>query len=1021
VRFWPLLLGLLIALPALAGASDDDDSAPDDDDSAPDDDDDSAAGRGADVPRPTELVAAPFPLPDMLDGPVPDYPPAALEAAIEGRVVLEFGLDENGLPTDVAVVRDPGGGLAAAAVAATAETIFDDPGEADLPLALRRYFRVVQFVLPEEHRPPAPEIDPDAPEPELADELTVLPMLTSEVAADYPDPARDAFVQGQVSLELEVSDSGALDAVRLLSASPHGWGFELAALRAVWQFDFQPAYAGDVAVPVRITYTYSFTLEEQVVIEEATTPRAGDAIDPDGPVNLSGTIRESGSRKALADVEVFIEDLQHSTVTDDLGVFAFRGIPAGLYRVLIAVPGYEKFETEEEIDVGQATSVIYFIKPSPFGVPETIVRGERDKKEVTRRSIQIETIEKIPGTFGDPVKVVQNLPGVARSPFDFGLLLVRGSSPEDSGAHIDGIRVPQLFHFGGFRSILTPILLDSVDFYPGGYGPSHGRLTGGILDVRTRTEYEDVIHGLVQFDLLDASAAVTGPIRKKGERYPIGGFVLAARRSYLDILLPVLAPATVDLSRTIFPQWTDVQGKLTLRPHPNHSVSWLAYYSQDRAGTRVEDPGIASVESSQGDILFKNDFWRVTMDWQWRPSDGVHNSATFAVGQDIASFGLGQFGRIETEAFWWMFRDVLDIDITPHLEIRAGTDIIASQYAFSFNFFDFDVRSFGSDPNAEREPLELADGGFAIAPALFAEARVKLADDRVQLVPGLRFDAYTAPGQFAFATLDPRFSFRITPDPDKRLDIKGSAGVYHQNPQSFEILDVTGNTELKPEESFQFTLGADVHFTDFLSLDVTGFYKRLTKLVVFDGGSVVGGGSDAAWINSGDGHIYGAEVFLRVEQWKRFEGWIALTLQRSNRRDHPEDDPYLHDFDQPIILDVVASYDLPFGFRIGARWRYVSGNPDTPILDNIYDADDDSYLPLSGPYNSDRLPDFHQLDIRVDKEFLFRRWKLGVYLDILNVYNRQNPESVIYNFDYTEKTHLFGLPIIPNIGVKAQF
>ena len=1019
MRGWLLLLGLLLAVPTQAGEGDDDDSATDDDSAG--DDDDSAELPEPAAPRPPALEAAPFPLPDALDGPVPAYPQEALEAGIEGQVVLELGLDPNGVPTDVAIVRDLAGGLGDAAAAATRETIFDDPGDADLPLELRRYFRVVRFELPQEYRPPAPEVDPDAPEPEMADELTVLPTLTSETAADYPEAARDAFIQGTVALELEVSDTGALDAVRLLRSDPSGWGFELAALRAVWQFDFEPAYAGEVPVPVRITYTYGFTLEEQVVVEEATTPQAGDAIDPDGPVNLSGTVREAGSRKALADVEVFIEDLQHSTVTDDLGYFAFQGIPAGSFRILIAVPGFEKFETEEDIDVGQATEVIYFLKPSPFGVPETIVRGERDKKEVTRRSIQIETIEKIPGTFGDPVKVVQNLPGVARSPFDFGLLLVRGSGPEDSGAHIDGIRVPQMFHFGGFRSILTPILLDSVDFFPGGYGPSHGRLTGGILDVRTRTEYEDVIHGLVQFDLLDASAAITGPIRKKGERYPIGGFVIAARRSYLDIVLPLLAPSQVDLSRTIFPQWTDVQGKLTLRPHPHHTLSWLAYYSQDRAGTRVEDPGVASVESSQGDILFKNDFWRVNMDWVWRPADTVDNRAIFAVGQDLARFGLGQFGTIDTEAFWWMLRDVVEVDVTPHLEIRGGLDIIASQYGFAFNFFDFDVRTFGSDPNAEREELELADSGFAFAPALFAETRIKLADERIQLVPGLRFDAYIAPNQFAFATLDPRFSFRITPDPDRRVDIKGSAGIYHQNPQGFEILDETGNPDLKPEESYQVTLGTDIQFTDFFSLDVTGFYKRLTKLVVFEGGDVVGGGSDAAWQNNGDGHIYGAEVFLRVEQWKRFEGWIALTLQRSTRRDHLEDDFYLHDFDQPIILDIVASYDLPYGFRIGGRWRYVSGNPDTPILDNIYDADDDSYLPLSGEYNSSRLPDFHQLDIRVDKEFVFRRWKLGVYLDVLNVYNRQNPESTIYNFDYTEKTFLFGLPIIPNIGVKAQF
>jgi TonB family protein len=1038
LKLLALVLAMLFAWPVSALADDsatgdDDDSAADDDDSAAGDDDDSSADdddSAADEPPatvepegpvPPERAPLPYPAPDVLDAPPPVYPEEALQGAVEGTVVLEFGLTADGIVEAIEVVREPGAGLGAAAAASLAETIFDDVPVEGPPLALRRYFHTVPFVLPEELRPLPPEVDPDAPEPEMADELTVLPELVQETPADYPPMAEEAGVQGEVTLELDVSDTGIIDSVRLLSATPGGWGFELAALRAVWQFRFSPAYAGEVPVPVRITYTYRFILEELIVLEQATTPGAGDAIDPDGPVNLSGYVREMGSRKGLADVDVYIENLAHGTLSDDLGYFEFRGIPAGAHRVLIAIPGYLKFETEEEVDVGEATDVVYFVRPSPFGVPETVVRASRERKEVTRRTIEVETIERIPGTFGDPVKVVQNLPGVARSPFDFGLLLVRGSGPEDSGAHIDGIRVPQLFHFGGFRSIVTPILLDSIDFYPGGYGGSYGRLTGGILDVQTRATYEDVIHGMIQADLLDISAAVVGPIRKKGERYPIGGFVFAARRSYLDIILPVLAPNDVDLSRTIFPQWTDVQGKLSLNLGKGHSLSWLAYWSQDRAGTRLDDPGVSTEESSQGEIRFRNDFWRVTADWGYR-SDGVlDNRMTFAVGQDIQAFELGQFGKVDLESFWIMLRDHTDLDLHETLTLRLGTDVITSIYDFEFNFFDFDVRTFGADPNAERDELILGDEGWAFAPGFFAEAQVKLVDERIRLTPGLRLDWYTVPGQFSFVSLDPRFTFRVTPDPDKRLDIKGSVGIYHQNPQAYEILEVTGDTDLKPEESYQVSLGTDIQFTDFLSLDVTGFYKRLTRLVTFQSGDVTTGGSDAAWVNSGDGHIYGAELFLRWQSFRNFEGWIALTLQRSQRRDAPDEGFYWYDFDQPVILDVVASYNLPFGFRIGARWRYVSGNPDTPINNAIYDADSDSYLPLSGEYNSGRLPDFHALDIRIDKDFVFRRWKLTAYLDLMNIYNRKNPESTIYNFDYTEKTFLYGLPIIPNLGIKAQF
>ncbi len=973
------------------------------------------------APIPPEGLPSPADLPAVLDAPLPIYPPAALEAGIGGRAVLELQLDADGVVTRATLLEDPGHDMGAAALAAASEVIFDSPPEEGPDHALRRYFYPVDFVPTKPDSTNDAESEQDSAAPEIADELTVLPLLTREQQPEFPVLAREAGIEGEVLLELDLDETGALRSVRMLQAAPPGWGLELEAVRAAWKMRFSPAFAGEVAVPVRITYTYGFTLEEQVVETIADSPKQGENIDPDGPINFSGFVRERGSRKALSGVEVLIAQLEHSAPTNERGFFEFRGIPAGLHRAIVAVPGYHTFETQEEIQPGEATEVIYFLKERPEGIPETIVRTQREKKEVAKRSITIETIERVPGTFGDPVRIVQNLPGVARSPFDFGLLIVRGSGPEDSAAHIDGIRVPQLFHFGGFRSILTPILLDSVDFYPGGYGSRYGRLTGGILDVRTRQRYESELHGLVQADMLDASAAITGPIRRVSDKSEIGGFVVAARRSYLDIILPAILPAdTIDLGRIVLPQWTDIQGKITLRPHRNHSLSVLAFYSQDRAASRSEDPGKQN-NATQGEFSFRNDFWRTNVSWTARNRDWFRNDLVLSTGQDIQRFGVGQFATVDALAFWFLMREEAEFGLAPWLDLVAGSDIILGHYDFTFQFNSLDVRTFGSDPNAEREELTIADQNVGFAPSVFIESRFKLADERIRLNPSLRYDHYTVPEQFAFNTLDPRFSFRITPDPEKRLDIKGSAGIYHQNPQGYEILDATGNNELNPEKSYQFSLGAEIQFTDFLSLDVLGFYKRLEDLIVFDQSADLSDGFGSSWVNSGDGHIYGMEVFLRWETFKNFEGWVALTLQRSQRRDHPDWDFYWYDFDQPVILDVVASYRLPYGFRIGARWRYTSGNPDTPVINSIYDSDSDNYIPLQGPYNSDRLPAFHALDIRIDKDFNFRRWKLTVYLDLMNVYNRKNPESKVYNFDYTERTFLYGLPILPNLGFKAQF
>jgi len=117
----------------------------------------------------------------------------------------------------------------------------------------------------------------------------------------------------------------------------------------------------------------------------------------------------------------------------------------------------------------------------------------------------------------------------------------------------------------------------------------------------------------------------------------------------------------------------------------------------------------------------------------------------------------------------------------------------------------------------------------------------------------------------------------------------------------------------------------------------------------------------------------------------------------------------------------VAGITLGGGWEAGARFRLVSGNPTTPILGTAYyDADADTFVPRYGEPGSERLPLFHQLDLRVDKKWTFAHWSLSVYLDVQNVYNRQNPEATLYNFDYTESTTVSGLPILPSLGVRGE-
>ena len=173
--------------------------------------------------------------------------------------------------------------------------------------------------------------------------------------------------------------------------------------------------------------------------------------------------------------------------------------------------------------------------------------------------------------------------------------------------------------------------------------------------------------------------------------------------------------------------------------------------------------------------------------------------------------------------------------------------------------------------------------------------------------------------------------------------------------------------------------------------------------------------------NGAEGRVYGAELLLRHEFDGRFFGWVAYTLSRSERLDYGETRWRVFDFDQTHILTALASYRLPANWSIGARWRYVTGNPATPIVDAVYDADNDVYTRVPGETNATRSRPFHQLDIRIDKRWIRDRYTLNFYLDLQNTYNRMNEEGVQYNYDYTEQQAVSGLPLIPGFGFRGEF
>ncbi len=295
----------------------------------------------------------------------------------------------------------------------------------------------------------------------------------------------------------------------------------------------------------------------------------------------------------------------------------------------------------------------------------------------------------------------------------------------------------------------------------------------------------------------------------------------------------------------------------------------------------------------------------------------------------------------------------------------------------------------------------------------------------LRIVPGVRADAHRSVSSLTWADARLQASYQL----DEATQVRAAAGLYHQAPPIAYLTKEWGNPDLRPEGSWQYSVGAKRRFLPQLSLDLDLYYKRLFDLALPTSEIVVRDGQQVPlhFVSGGTGKAYGAEVLLRWDPDGRFFGWIAYSLSRSLRDQSVSGGRLQREgsaYDQPHNLVMLGTVELPEvwnGLSSGFRLRYTTGNPYERIQGAVYDADGDAYQPITtGRYNA-RMPDFFQLDLRVDKKWTHRLWIMSVYLEVQNVTGRKNVEAPAYSFDYSKRGWVTGIPFFPGFGVRAEY
>jgi TonB family protein len=850
----------------------------------------------------------------------------------------------------------------------------------------------------------------------VARKLTQPPRLTHFVEAPYPESEKAAGRAASVVLELGIDAAGSVQSVAVKESA--GAAFDAAAEQAARHFLFEPAQIDGKPAAIRLLYRYEFVLRAEV----PTT-----AI-------LAGQVRDARTKGPLAGVHITVDATAGAT-TDADGRFRFDDLPAGKHIVSLSGAHLTEVQTTEQLEAGRESTVTYDVEPQDQSKPE----GERDdleivvappavEKHVVSTEVDADEGRRIPGTQGDVLKVVENLPGVARASVGSSQLVVWGAAPEDTRVFVDGVPLPSLYHQGGFRSVIHSDMVQSVELLPGGWGAEYGRGIGGLVNVQLKPIEGDGVHGSVSGDLLDSAVDVHARL---------GGGVaieVAGRKSYLDSLLPLFTSRNVGQYVPI-PRYYDAQTRMIWDISPGESLELGGLVSGDTVDDAVPSADPTSVQQQTHDTYFR----RIWLRYKVRSADGAEVIVVPSFGTNSDSL-VDNFGstptNLDVEATVASLRASWTKPLASWVTLTAGVDGQLTDSRFNRTGSNTSPPRTGDDYVFGQAPSDQIahDEGTSVAASMapFATADFSLMRGTLHMVPGVRIDPYlltvsskaptvgsTPPtGLFSESTqVEPRLAVTWSPVP--ALTWKAGWGVYHQPPAPADLSAVFGNPTLGLESAEHLLGGIQVGTPETLSFEMTAFRSTSQNLAVRS--PLSSPLLAQALLATGIGRSRGLQFLLRKQLAKRLFGWITYTLSKSERAIAPGAPYYPYDFDQTHVLAALASFDLGSGFEVGARFRYATGYPRTPVTGAYFDAKSGTYEPFFGQLNSIRIPAFMQVDVRVSKRFTMGSSALEAYLDLQNVTNRANPEEIVYSPDYSQRRYITGLPILPVVGARLTW
>ncbi len=611
-------------------------------------------------------------------------------------------------------------------------------------------------------------------------------------------------------------------------------------------------------------------------------------------------------------------------------------------------------------------------------------------------------LAEVPGVGGDVLRAITALPGVAQNEEGSGEVAIRGSRPENNQYIVDFMPSGYLFHFTG-DSVIDPQLVKRFDFYPAGFGATYQGNTGGVIDVLTR-DPDSQRHASVDISLIDAGFLVEGPKGAKQRG------LFAARSSYYDLILKDVIDKDDDQVDLVqLPKFWDYRGKYVIDLAKDKKLRLFL----DGASDRFE-----LVLKAGADEVFQDPALAGTFE----AGQNYHRVGASLTGKNTydGRYQIGLSHRIsETRNTVGSAGSLLlRVNNTTVKGAYETANLMGHQFTLGSQLehlqADYDVRL--RDPGCTEFEVDcrLADAEQLASVNQLSVNSIKLfLQDRLEIgehVLGTFGIAANAEDYLEKRHFEPRLRLEYLAEHD--LIYSAAWGRYYEFPDFAQVEERFGNPHLDYLQAEHWVIGVEQQREHGWYWKAEAYYKDLQNLVTSD--------PETRYANFGKGRAQGLEVLLKKALTQRTSGWLSLSYSKAQREDKRTGRRFDFEFDQPLIATLVAKRKLGSRYALSGKLKYHTGAPYTPILGGEPDQQNPgSYRAIYGGINSERLPAYFRLDLRLD----YQRHKNGMsyYAELLNASNHKNLSGYDYNADYSQRKDVKQLPVFLYFGIKKTW